>query len=269
MKLTYTNLPRVGKSVKGISNPVHNDRRFNYMKEPHINPEMMYLNKYTSIYDSKEEGKVPFDEAELRYYKEHLQEQLQERNKKAESYGRKDRVKTMDQFRKMPLFSPEETLVQLGNRDDQPEDKEILKKLVVDMLKFIDKKVGRNAVILDMAYHADEETPHVHIRKLWVYYEEGRDGKEVMKVGQEKALEQAGIPVYDPSRPPGKFNSRKMAFDHMVRNELFRLCKERGLEIDTVPNKKNRKKMPIREFKEFMKRQEMEREVRRQDRATG
>ena len=258
MKLSYQNLPRTGKSIKGIANPKHNDRQYNYLKEPHINPDMMHLNKYTSIYDTKEGGKVTFDEAELRYYKEHFREQLEERNRRAIESGHKNQVKTMDQFRKMQKFSPEETIVQLGNRDNHPEDRKILQQLVLEMNRFIKAKVGRNVVMLDMAYHADEATPHVHIRRVWVHYETV-DGKEIMRIGQEKALEQAGIPLYDQSQPAGRFNSRKMNFDYMVRNELFRLCKEKGLEIDTKPDKNNRRKMPIKEYKEYMRQQEMER----------
>ena len=83
--------------------------------------------------------------------------------------------------------------------------------------------------ILSIALHADETSPHVHIRRVWDYTD--RDG--LTRLGQAKALEAAGVPLPDHGKSVGRYNNRKMSFDAMARGWWQECCRAQGWEIET------------------------------------
>lgn len=52
---------------------------------------------------------------------------------------------------------------------------------------------------------------------------------------QEKALEDLGIPLPDPSKPKGRHNNCKQTFDAMCREILFQICERYDLQLDCEP----------------------------------
>lgn len=144
-----------------------------------------------------------------------------------------DRCKTTDDLYEGRLTRPEEMILQVGSKDAR-----------ADVVAFIDayqayqvrleawnRAHGGHMHILSMALHMDETTPHIHIRRVWDYQD--RDG--LTRLGQAKALEQAGIELPDPTKPAGRYNNRKMTFDALARGWWQEACRAHGLEIETEP----------------------------------
>ena len=84
--------------------------------------------------------------------------------------------------------------------------------------------------LLSIALHGDETSPHAHIRRVWDY--ETKDGPTL---GQDKALQAAGVELPDPSKPKGRYNNRKMTFDAMMREKWLDICERHGLRLDREP----------------------------------
>lgn len=153
-----------------------------------------------------------------------------------------DRCKTTDDLYDGKLTRPEEMILQVGNRDVRADDQAFVDALN-DYLNRLDEwnhAHGDHMTILSMALHVDETTPHVHIRRVWDYQD--RDG--LTRLGQNKALEQSGIELPDPSKPVGRYNNRKMTFDREARAMWHEACRAHGLEIETepVPDRRHQEK---------------------------
>ena len=144
-----------------------------------------------------------------------------------------DRCKSTDDLYNGKLTRPEEMILQVGNRDVRADDQAFVDALndYINRLDEWNQAHGDHMTILSMALHMDETTPHVHIRRVWDYQD--RDG--LTRLGQNKALEQAGVELPDPSKPVGRYNNRKMTFDREARAMWQEACRDHGLEIETEP----------------------------------
>ena len=144
-----------------------------------------------------------------------------------------DRCKTTDDLYDGKLTRPEEMILQVGNRDVRADGQAFIAALndYINRLDEWNQAHGDHMTILSMALHMDETTPHVHIRRVWDYQD--RDG--LTRLGQNKALEQAGVELPDPSKPVGRYNNRKMTFDREARAMWHEACRAHGLEIETEP----------------------------------
>lgn len=153
-----------------------------------------------------------------------------------------DRCKSTDDLYNGKLTRPEEMILQVGNRDVRADDQAFVDALndYINRLDEWNQAHGDHMTILSMALHMDETTPHVHIRRVWDYQD--RDG--LTRLGQNKALEQAGVELPDPSKPVGRYNNRKMTFDREARAMWQEACRAHGLEIETepVPDRRHQEK---------------------------
>ena len=243
MKASYHN-------SRDFGSPRHNDRSFlkgltleeKYKLAPHIIHERTGLNKYVSVYPGKD-----FRETEVEFYAKIFKPYVDDVNKKRDRSHHKE-VKegarlTTEMLRLDKLTKPEETIIQIGDMEDYPDDPKILLRVFEELQKYSNKITHNHCKILDAAVHMDESTPHIHIRKVWVYEKDG-----IKRIGQEESLRWAGIPLPYPDRRQSKFNNRKITYDRMMREKLIELCKEHGLEIDTVPDLHNREHLSKEEL---------------------
>lgn len=228
------------KSSKGAFSSKHNDRNYGYEEAPNLDPNMtdtnFYWNRYDGGYYHKDrEGKLTFEEAEKRFYSEHFTEQWQRTNERYIKNGHKERCKTFADWCKMDCNLPEESYIQIGDKENPASKQDFLKvmNLYNKRLNEWNKQHGYPFSTIDRAFHFDEAVPQQHTRRLWKYQD--KDG--VWCIGQEKALEQAGVPLPDPSKPKSRFNNRKMTFDKMAREMYLQCCLECGLEVETEPLK--------------------------------
>ena len=92
----------------------------------------------------------------------------------------------------------------------------------------MESRFGTHVHILNWALHLDEGTPHIQERHVF----DCKNQYGELCPQQEKALEELGIPLPDPSKPKGRHNNRKQTFDAMCREMLFEICERYGLQLD-------------------------------------
>ena len=113
-------------------------------------------------------------------------------------------------------------------------DPELFRECVADYKKAFElwnKEHGRHGHLITLALHYDEASPHAHIRRVWDYTD--KDGN--IRLGQNKALEAAGVELPDPEKKADRYNNRKMTFDAMMREKWIEICKSHGIEVETEP----------------------------------
>ena len=221
----------------------HNDRNFSKNAD-NIDRERTSDNivwTWCDKFETLEDGSPlhSIDEAELVFYQERYGNQLTATNEKYIKARHKERVKSMDEWRKQVKHAPEEVIIQIGKMNDHP-DLDLFTKCFQEYLKELEKwnnAHGNVMHILDWALHQDEiGAPHIHLRRVWDYH---NSKTKMFELGQEKALEVAGVTLPHPDKAPGRFNNRKMTFDAEMRIVWQNICKKHGLEIETIPLPKN------------------------------
>lgn len=232
MKVSYHNSREFGSAR-------HNDRDFDISKASHIDKDRMRKNKYITIYPG-----MNFRDTEIRFYKKNFSAYVNDVNeRRKKNRHTKEGVLTTEKLRLDKRTKPEETIIQIGDMDEYPDDPNILLRVFNGLQKYSNEITHHHCKILDAAIHMDESTPHIHIRKVWVYEKDG-----IKRIGQEESLRRAGIPLPYPDRPQSKFNNRKITYDRMMREKMIELCKEHGLKIDAVPDLHNREHLSKEEL---------------------
>lgn len=217
----------------------HNDRNYDFENAPNINEDLTNGNTYWNWNDglykhADKEGKQGFEFAEELYYHKVFRKQYDLQQARHEASRHKDRCKSWDEWCKQKCNLPEELILQVGNTEDKATKSEFIQasNLYLKKLREWNSQHGCPFMILDWSAHFDEANPHIHLRRVWQYKENG-----VWCIGQEKALEQAGVPLPNPNAKPSRYNNRKMEFDKFARQLWIDCCKQVGLEIETEPVK--------------------------------
>lgn len=226
-----------GRSGKnGVYDVKHNDRDFNVEHSEHIDAERTKQNVYWDCYQGyslagmTEERKFNFTEVERAYYFEHYGDFVDAQNERNELGRHPERNRTIDNVLKNNKTCPEESVLQLGNIDNAVTP-DVLAKVVAEFFEEFDKRYGSHVHILDWALHLDEGTPHVHERH--VFDAENRYGELCPQ--QDKALEELGFNLPDPTKKKGKFNNRKMSFDAECRKLFLEIAQRNGVMVDFEP----------------------------------
>lgn len=218
----------------------HNDRNFDTSKADNIVQEREELNRYWHLYQGE---KMTFEEAEIRFYKEKFSGVLEKTNEAYVKNGHPERCKTMEEWKSLRRHCPEETTLQIGKMEESVSLDELtmVHRDYLNKLNTWNREHGNPFTILDIAIHADEAVPHIQTRRVWHY----QDDSGILKIGQEKALEQAGVGLPNPEKPEGRRNNRKMAFDAMCRQWWIDACYARGIEVEreALPDSKTKKSL--------------------------
>lgn len=212
----------------------HNDRTFvtgrgqDWIEEhaSHIDQERSENNLYTTW-----DGNPNFEESERHYYEQTYQDGLDATNAHYRHEGHADRCKSIDDLYTGKLTRPEEMILQIGDRSSGI-DRQNFKAAVEDYLGRLavwNDEHGGHMIFLTAAIHLDEGSPHAHIRRVWEY----QDAAGHIRLGQNKALQAAGIEPPQPGKPLGRYNNRKMSFDAMARGIWQETCREHGFDIET------------------------------------
>lgn len=217
-----------GGRVHGVK---HNDRNFDVTLADNIDEGRVHLNEYWHLY--QDEGvDMTFEEAELKFYEEAFGEQLQQTNDKYLAGGHPERCKDMAAWKMVKRNAPEETTMQIGKVEEHI-DGETLMACFQDYnqrLEAWNEAHGRPFTQLSYALHEDEAVPHIQTRRVWHYATD--DGS--LRLGQEKALEQAGVELPNPGEKVGRRNNRKMTFDAMARELWLDVIHEHGIDVERV-----------------------------------
>ena len=228
-----------GRSGKnGVYNPKHNDRSFNLSNAEHIDSENANYNILWDCYHgftnleirNNVELAVHFEEVERLFYLEHYDDYCLAQHERNRKNGHPERNRETDDLRLDKRTCPEESIIQIGNMDNQI-PAELFFKIALEYFKEFNERFGEYVHIIDWALHVDESTPHIHERH--VFDCENQYG-EIMPQ-QEKALEKLNIDLPFPNKAPGKHNNRKMKFDSICRCLLIDVAKNYGVEIAEEP----------------------------------
>ena len=226
-----------GRSGKhGVYDVKHNDRNFDVANSEHIDAERTKLNVYWDCYQGyclngdTSERKMTFTEIEKAYYFEHYGDHVDAQNERNEKTGHAERNRTTDDVLKNNKTCPEESILQLGNIDCSVTP-DVLAKVVAEFFEEFEKRYGSHVHILDWALHLDEATPHVHVRQ--VYDALNKYGELCPQ--QEKALEELGFELPDPTKKRSRFNNRKMCFDAECRKLFLDIGQKNGVELEYEP----------------------------------
>lgn len=224
----------------------HNDRQ--YKDKSHLkkssDDNLYYINGFNYFLTHKEyvawteeqhenEQVGTFEEYENLFYEKMFKDQYNQQMERHIKGGHKDRVKTFDDWKKDKRYVPEETQLQVGNKDIQI-PRETSEKIFLEYFKWEQKWGYEHECfqILDMAIHEDETTIHSQSRRVWFSL---NPETGIYEIGQEKALERAGIPLPDTTKPRSRYNNRKMVFDKLAREQFLSICEAYGVDVERVP----------------------------------
>lgn len=177
------------------------------------------------------DGQTDIETSERTWYEQEYQQAQDATNARYVREGHADRCKTSDDLYNGRLTRPEEMILQVGKQADNIDPAEFAQAVdrYLDKLDEWDTAHGGHMHILSIALHVDESSPHLHIRRVWDY----RDRDGLTRLGQARALEAAGVPLPDPTKPTGRYNNRKMSFDSMARGWWQECCHQQGWDIET------------------------------------
>lgn len=218
MKLTF-------KNKRADANGRHNDRNFDVSKSDHIDRERSDGNRYYTYNGNHDDT---FRDVELGFYRERFAKYVDAQNLRNAENRHKGRHKTIEQYYTGRYTRPEDLVIQVGGVKDGSIPPEKLWDACEEYRRRFDEKYGERCKILTMALHADEATPHVHVRRVWI--SDDRNGLE--RVNQGKALESLGFDRPDMTKPEDMKNNAKQAFTASDRQMFRDICKEKGIELE-------------------------------------
>lgn len=227
------------KGKNGVFRAGHNDRSFDVEQADHIDSSKSYMNVYWDCYQGinytdadgkRPERKYNFEQVELAYYAQKFGDSIDAQNERHMASRHMDRIRSVEDVLKDPKTCPEETIYQLGTKDEH-EDYKVLVKVAAEMFEETEKRYGSNLKILNWALHMDEGTCHIHERHIFF----ADDGYGFTFPKQEKACEALGFERPDPSKKQSKHNNRKQSFDAELRKLFIEIAEKHGVTIEKVP----------------------------------
>ena len=249
LKLTRHN-GRAG--THGTYNPKHNDRSFDLANSEHIDPERAKGNIYWGCFHGFRSALDPqdpndlaatFSDVERQFYESHYSEFIERQNERNAKIRHTERNRSISDLLSSRKTCPEETIYQLGTKDDHASS-EVLLAVVTEFIEEFKARFGDHVHVLDWALHLDESTPHIHERH--VFDCENKYGEVAPQ--QEKALEALGFDLPDPAKPLSRRNNRKITFDAACRKMLFDIAKRHGLELEEEAEYGSRKYLEKQDF---------------------
>ena len=219
----------------------HDARAFDLTLADHIDPKG---DRYWQVYGAP--PGLPPEEAELAVYRERYGKALEAQNARHRARRHPERVRTMEQVYRARQTRPEEVILQIGAMQDGV-DGLLLARCVgewVSAFRQWCRDHGNPCRLLSIGVHLDESTPHAHIRRVWEY----RDDDGHLRIGQERALERAGVPLPHPDKVPGRYNSRKMTVDMEMRRLWQDIVERHGIKVEREPRPSRRGHLTTRDY---------------------
>ena len=262
------------KNAGRTFSPKHNDRNFDLTHAPHIDPDKVKDNKVILFWASKEQKQrgITIDEYELSFYNDVFQTQLTVQNQKHRKSRHREKVKTMEQFKRCPRYCPEEDIITLGNHDNCVNPETLWE--IAEAYCHWHLATFSQCILLDVTLHTDEPdaAPHVHLRKVWIatakeqieyerkQYFQNPDKYTKKKcpqlpendyviVHQNAALRQMGLEIPNPENPEGRYNNRKQTYSAMCRKRLIELAMERNIPVELTPKPSDEVGLKLLQYK--------------------
>lgn len=227
----------------------HIDRNFQLENAEHIDERLTAQNKiwkYEVDLDTGQEQTL--DEYEQALYQKYFSTALDKRNEKQIANRHKDRVQTMEQFRRNAKACPEEVIWTIGKAGDTV-DVEILEECFNEYVEW-HKTHFPNVIFIDAGLHLDEPdaAPHIHQRQVW-FATHDESGEEYLRVHQNDALAEMKIERPDPSKEESRFNNAKITYTAMCHEKMIEIAEAHGIEIEREPDEKSKSGLSLLEYK--------------------
>lgn len=240
---------RKGDGGKVIS-ANHLDRNFDVSKAQNIDESLIANNviwKFEEKYDTGENQSI--NDYEEAFYEDNFGEQLKRRNDAQIKNRHKDRVQTMEEFRRNAKGCPEEVIWTIGKAGEDV-DVEVFKEIFLEYTEWYDHTFP-NSKILDAGLHLDEPNaaPHIHQRQVWFATYDRETGEKYLRVHQEDALEEMGIERPNPNAKKSRYNNAKVTYTKMCRDKMMEIAEAHGVEIERVPDDKTKSGLSLLEYK--------------------
>ncbi len=216
---------------KKFGSPKHNDRNFDLSKNQSIDPERVKDNLYYNLHNGfycSDFNTLSFEEIERQFYAEHFQAKVDKTNENYIKQRHKEKCINIRQY--YSKHPPEESIFEIGDIDNHP-DSTVLGHISHDFIEWHEKHFP-GIVILNAAIHLDENTPHMHVRKVFTH----KDKNGLEEVQMKGCLKDLGIERPDLTKKESRNNNRQQSYTKMIREKLISLCKEYNLEIITETN---------------------------------
>ena len=184
-----------------------------------------------------------FSDVERQFYESRYTTFIEGQNERNAKIRHTERNRSIPDLLSSRKTCPEETIYQLGTKDDHASG-EVLLAVVTEFIEEFKARFGDHVHVLDWALHLDESTPHIHERH--VFDCENQYGEVAPQ--QEKALEALGFDPPDPDKPLSRRNNRKITFDAACRKMLFEIAKRHGLDLEEEAEYGNRKYLEKQDF---------------------
>lgn len=168
---------------------------------------------------------------ELMYYTKYFGETIKAQHQRNERNRQQCLNKSAIDMLLSKKTQPEESILQIGNKDYCPISGDELWSIYKDYQKKHNAKFGRYIKILDSVLHVDESTIHIHERKIYI----GVNSHGEAYPGKDSALGLLGIERPDMSSAKGRYNNRKQTYSAQCRKLWIETCQEHGLDIETIP----------------------------------
>lgn len=233
---------RKGDKGKVITDK-HNDRNFDTKNAENINQDKTKLNtvwKFQEIEGAKEMTQSEYEQA---VYEEYFSEALDERNANYIRNRHRERVQTMEQFRKNERSCPEETIISVGNMSN-PCPPSLMRGIFIEYAQW-HMETFPNIMLLDAYLHLDEASPHIQQRHVWTAQSENG----TLIISQEKALAEMGIEPPEPEKKVSRNNNAKMTYTAMCRAKLIEIAREWDIEIEDKPREKSKSGRKMEQYK--------------------
>ena len=242
---------RYGKS--GVYNPSHNDRNFDPKNAENIDPSRTHLNRYANYVD----GSLQFAPSEEKYYYDNFTDHINEQNARNKATGHAGRETTMYAYLTSKNTCPEETIWEIGTKDDHI-DGDTLWEIMHETMAWVKNITGSNLVILNEALHLDEATPHIHERHVW----QAVDKYGCLIVSQTQALNEIaarqGWQLPHPDKKVGRYNNLKMTYTAIVREKFLSIANERGLDLEITPREPSKSGRDLLQYQVEQKQKELQ-----------
>ena len=250
---------------KGVAyNANHNTMELSRLRQPHIDPDRIHLNRYIQYLDGGAaiahkggEGGYDSRKHEVDRYRQLYGEGLDARNRRYIASGHRERVKSMRQVYRDPKTAPMETIFQLGkhgSETDQQTRTQVMVGAWGDVLQHLHQRYGANLIPLTASLHLDEAEPHIHFRVAFG----ARDKFGHFVPNQSKALEAMGFDGRNPETgKKDRYHNPLVAFTDEVRETFYQACERRGVQIDREVTSGSRRQLELLD----QKRSGLEREL--------
>lgn len=185
---------------------------------------MSYVRGSISLYD-KVKG-ASLEEHELLWFTDRFTPMYDAQCKKNKARGQEKRNKPIEEYMQGKIDKHiRESIFQVGSMLENigNEHMQAIYRAFTEKREAYNQEHNLTFKVIDAVLHTDEDeaTPHIHERGVFIAKDDmGNDIPEM-----DKALEQAGIPILDPSNPPknrkeARYNNRTITYTNEMR-ELF------------------------------------------------